>query len=114
MYLNLKDARVRTNLYKFCKRSSQKALEEHGIKKCPSCYGTGLKGVAESGDTTEYSWDTSSYCDNCDGIGYLGIDIKSSNKLTDQFFIHSGCKGQGCFKCDFSGIVDWVSNIMGN
>jgi len=86
---------------------------ESGIQICKDCHGTGLGGVWKSslgGD--DHGWDPNNYCDKCYGVGFININ-KKLKALSDEIFICNNCQGVGCSKCNLSGMVDWVANIMG-
>ena len=75
---------------------------------CNGCNGTGLGNVSHfDGD---YSWDGETFCDKCEGSGYLDFKETMIMKLCPY------CKGGGlnsnsdekCSKCNGEGILDWI------
>lgn len=100
----------RSNLFhEFLKRQDACYFEESSITKCQKCHTTGLANYKQMADGG--SWDTASFCDNCNGIGYKGVASEIQIDLLN--FVCKQCDGIGCVKCDHRGIVDWVTNIMG-
>ena len=90
-----------------------KYVEMYGesiFNKCVSCKGTGLFTDETS---LGYSWDCNSYCSDCDGYGGKFI-------MGEVIFECNECKGEHryekihCKKCQGSGYVDWVGNIINN
>jgi len=80
------------------------------IRPCNHCNGTGLDNIASlEGD---YAWDGSSFCDHCEGIGYLSWKETMTKKLCPR------CKGYGkigntpCSGCHGEGLVDWLRYMM--
>jgi DnaJ-class molecular chaperone len=71
-----------------------------GVRLCNDCSGTGLKGVSEFDGN--HCWDGTSFCDKCNGIGYLNWKETILEKLCPN------CDGGGCKSCDGDGIVDWI------
>ena len=82
-------------------KNSDIHLECH--RKCEKCSGTGLEGV--NGFDGSYSWDGVSFCDHCNGIGYIMF------KNTVLLKKCSYCDGAGCDKCNNQGILDWVQYL---
>ena len=95
-------------LYKLLKQHSLEHLHKNKIFMCETCNGSGLSATKNSDGS--YSWDTHSYCDNCFGVGFIGLS--KGTKIDDEHFICSKCNGVGC-KCCKMGIVDWVTHLMG-
>ena len=93
----------------FLRKQSLEYFIETGITTCSPCGATGLKASKIPGG--DYTWDTASFCDECNGIGYKGL--AGGIQVDLIHFICKKCDGIGCSKCDQMGIVDWVTNIMG-
>ena len=82
-----------------------------GVCLCNSCNGTGLEGV-RTNNYGDSSWDGSSFCDKCNGIGYLEW------KETDLYKLCPRCNGGGlaangygnikCSACNGVGVLDWI------
>lgn len=81
-------------------------FEETSIAKCEKCNGSGLK-VFRGSDQTISVWQPGDYCKSCRGFGYTGFDRVYNS------YICKSCNGKGCSKCDDTGMIDWVRNIMG-
>ncbi len=71
-------------------------FEKTGIHSCGHCNGRGI-----------FSQGVMHFCDNCGGIGYIGIE-----KLYGQFVCRT-CMGIGCPKCQRNGVVDWIVHARG-
>jgi len=101
MYLRGDDAIRANNINQFI-RNYVHVIEE-SFDRCEECKGTGLYGFRyhEQGA----SWDGVSYCDKCDGTGYINW-VKS-----DLFMVCNNCSGLGCKKCDHKGVVDWIQGM---
>ncbi len=70
------------------------------VRLCNKCKGTGLGNFYKhDGD---YSWDGTSFCDKCEGVGYLSWKETILVKLCPK------CKGGGCETCNDKGVLDWV------
>jgi DnaJ-class molecular chaperone len=94
---------IRSN---FLKNTSDEIRE---LSKCPKCSGTGLYAHFNKIDKT-YSWDCISYCDYCNGVGFI-LNIK--NILNDNgIYICENCNGRGCEKCNNTGFFNWIENIL--
>jgi len=91
----------------FLKKQNEAYFLESKIKKCSSCNGTGLSTSLHS---EGHSWDGTSYCGDCKGIGYTGLS--GGIQLDDLHYICSDCNGIGCSNCN-QGIVDWVTHARG-
>lgn len=101
----------RSNLFHgFLKKQPSSYFEETSISKCTKCEGIGLTHCGKMKDGSTH-WDAASFCEECNGIGYKGIAGTMSIDLLN--FVCKRCDGIGCKKCNNSGIVDWVTNIMG-
>ncbi len=99
---------------RFLKQQSECYFKENNIIQCEKCDGSGLdytKSYDEDADIFCSSWDTHSYCDNCSGIGHTGF--KDDIQIDLLNFICRYCDGVGCERCNDTGIVDWVTNMMG-
>ena len=109
MRLTPKQINRANTFHRFLKRQTHEYFAEQRIFTCSFCRSTGLQ-VSKLSDGG-FSWDTSSYCDECNGIGYKGL---VGGKQVDLLhYICKRCDGIGCPKCDQTGIVDWVANVMG-
>ena len=100
--------------HKFLKQQPINYFKKNHIILCEKCNGTGLdhtKIYDEENDNVICSWDTHSFCDNCNGIGYKGF--KDDIQIDLLNFICRNCDGIGCESCNNTGIVDWVTNMMG-
>ena len=86
-------------------------LAKNRIFTCNECKGTGLKGLYLTKYGKPIGWDCQSYCEKCEGIGFVG-NFKT-RKITDQIFLCAKCYGDGCSQCNHKGIVDWVAHVMG-
>jgi DnaJ-class molecular chaperone len=85
-------------------------LKENNIRLCPECKGTGLLGLTKYEDSG-YAWD-GSYCKTCDGVGFLVDDVE--NIVIDKSnYLCRECFGKGCTRCNYSGLVDWITHLMG-
>ena len=106
---------VRSNRFHlYLKQQSEKYFEENDIIPCEKCDRTGLNHFTwTDSENIIYGrgWDTTSYCDDCNGIGYKGRS--NTIRIDDLHFICRLCDGIGCDECNQTGIVDWVANIMG-
>lgn len=111
MRLSLNQEKRALNLFKFLKIQDSNYFEETDIKPCKKCNGTGLAGIWKNHDGSDYGWESGEYCRYCSGIGYTGI---ADNGQVDLLhYICRKCDGRGCIDCNYKGIVDWVSHIMG-
>lgn len=68
------------------------------IHKCGHCY---------SGYITKDNMISSSLCNRCGGMGYIGFE-----KIGEEFVCRN-CNGYGCDRCNRLGIVDWVQHANG-
>jgi len=84
------------------------------IEICKDCNGTGLSVTLYNKDSGDYGWNGTDYCDRCYGVGFININSIDSKfkSLTDSLYICSKCGGVGCSKCDYTGLVDWIKNVM--
>lgn len=92
------------------KNKTEKYLEERDVIPCNKCNRTGLSYTRMSdGDVC---WDGSTYCDECNGIGYKNIN--KGFKVGDDYekYLCRKCDGIGCSECD-KGIVDNIAHMMG-
>jgi len=85
-------------------------FKENKITPCEKCNNTGLGGYFENYDGTK-GWDTTSYCDECNGIGFKGVSNGFQVDLTN--YICRLCDGIGCKECNYTGVVDWITHMMG-
>jgi DnaJ-class molecular chaperone len=106
MFLSSKEIRRANNLYSYLKRKTQIELNEMEIDICSECQGTGLSEYQKL--ECGYYWDSKSYCEKCNGIGYIGLE-KQFNYV---IFICRFCNGVGCLKCNNTGFTDWISHVM--
>jgi DnaJ-class molecular chaperone len=98
------------NFFKQLLFTDSERLKKLEIIKCPKCYGTGLGGIVKL-QQGGYSWaDTTSYCENCHGVGYKGL--RNLKTFDDKKYICGKCNGVGCKDCD-EGFVDWITHAMG-
>ena len=106
------------SLHFFLKDQSEEYLNKIGVQKCKNCKSTGLAGFG--GTYNDYFWDMS-YCEECNGVGY--VNIPKSIPLTDETFLCPKCYGGHkyykpismltyCSYCNDTGVIDWVTNIM--
>lgn len=110
MYLNERQVNRANTFHVFLKHQPPEYFEEQDINPCKTCKATGLSGTSKLSDGG-LMWDTTSFCSDCNGIGYKGL---AGGKQIDLIhFICKQCDGIGCYKCEQKGIVDWVSNAMG-
>lgn len=109
MHLTQKQMQRGTLFHKFLKKQHPEYFEMTGIIKCTECSGTGLAGLYKNPDGT-CGWDTYSYCNKCNGIGYKGLS--GVVQIDDLHYMCKHCDGIGCSRCD-DGITDWVSHAMG-
>lgn len=98
------------NFFKQLLKTDPELLEEKGLTKCSKCDGTGLGGINKllKGG---YSWDPTQYCDECYGVGFLGI--RNLKTFDEKLFICGVCNGVGCGDCDQTGFTDWIAHAMG-
>jgi hypothetical protein len=102
--------KVRANMFhNILKHKNDKYFEENNIIPCKKCKKTGLSFFENSNG--ERSWDTNSYCDECNGIGFKGVANGLQVDLTN--FICRKCDGIGCKECNDTGVVDWIAHMMG-
>ena len=98
LYLRGNEALKATNVNIFIRNFANAV--ELSFNKCDECGGTGLYGVHRHEQGA--SWDGVSYCEKCDGTGY--IDWNKS----EAFTVCDACSGVGCSKCENKGVVDWI------
>lgn len=112
MKLGFKMAHRANTFYVFLKKQTTYYLKEQNISVCEICKGTGLANLQQhQGETITFSsWDGSSYCDKCEGIGYIGI--KEGMQIDLLHYICRNCAGLGCQFCN-EGVVDWIDHSMG-
>lgn len=112
MKLGFRMAYRANTFYMFLKKQSKDYLKEQDISKCEECGGVGLSNLQNIEDENlKYAaWDGSSYCDNCEGIGYLGV--REGMQIDLLHYICRNCAGLGCQSCN-EGIVDWIDHSMG-
>jgi len=75
---------------------------------CNDCKGTGLGNITNS--SQGFTWDGVSFCDECNGIGFLDWEETLFIKLCPD------CKGGGglnkvCTTCNGKGVLDWIQYI---
>ncbi len=109
MNLNQNQIRRANRFHAILKTKDDKYFEENIITPCIDCHNTGLS-YFENSDGTK-SWDTSTYCDECNGIGFKGVSNGFQVDLTN--FICRLCDGIGCDECSHTGVVDWIAHMMG-
>lgn len=83
---------------------------KYGINKCEECNNTGLEGWRKNNEV--YEWDnTKDFCDKCQGVGFINV---SKNWLKSyELFICTKCNGFGCNKCEYVGLINWISHARG-
>jgi DnaJ-class molecular chaperone len=108
MHLDAKQIQRSLIFFKFLKSRPQEYFKTSVIKPCGACKGTGLSGI--HGTSNDYSWDNYSYCDECHGVGYIGL--AGGIQIDDVHFICKKCNGIGCKHCN-NGITDWIAHAMG-
>ncbi len=98
--------------YVFFKKQSEDYLKKQDISKCKKCAGIGLGNVQtiEDGELKYSAWDATTYCDECEGIGYIGI--RGGIQIDLLHYLCRRCGGLGCPDCD-EGVVDWIDHSMG-
>jgi len=96
----------------FLRKQSEEYLKEQKIFKCKKCGGLGLGNVRtiEIEHLKSSSWDASTYCDECEGIGYIGV--REGIQIDLLHYMCGRCGGLGCLDCD-EGVVDWIDHSMG-
>jgi len=82
-------------------------FEKTELKICKKCNGAGIPIKKGSSDEITF-WNPGTYCDECGGIGYLGI-----KRIYDKYICSCEGKDQHCPKCKGDVVIDWISNIMG-
>jgi hypothetical protein len=80
-------------------------LFNSGISPCEECDGAGIP--VQGKETNLKAWNIGDYCVHCNGIGYVGI-------ITRERYVCKKCKGEGCDKCNFTGKVNWLDNLLGD
>jgi hypothetical protein len=128
MILKHDEVQKTNTIHKFLKSKNVKELEELKIYKCGHCNGTGIPKnenfMIWHSYVRKYMWDTVNFCKNCKGVGYVYLgnpdvsnlgdyDCLSGYNIDGVNFVCKSCNGMGCGKCNHTGIVDWVSHIMG-
>lgn len=98
------------NFFKQILNTDPESLEEKGLEKCNKCDGTGLGGITKL-HRGGYSWDPTQYCDECRGVGFLGM--RKLKTFDEKLFICGVCNGVGCEECEGSGFTDWIAHAMG-
>ncbi|RLD63312.1 MAG: hypothetical protein DRI84_09835 [Bacteroidetes bacterium] len=114
--MNLTEKQVaRANrFHAILKTKGKEYFKENNIVPCSCCDKTGLrytKMTDVNGEVYATGWDTSSFCNECNGIGYKGI--ANGFQIDILNFICRNCDGIGCGECNHSGVVDWVTHMMG-
>ena len=106
--MNLKPRQmIRANtIFKFLKTQTRNFLDEHKITSCKKCDGLGIMNKG-------YSWNGTEFCDECEGIGFVGLLIEGGIQVSDSLYLCRKCAGLGCRYCNEKGVVDWVSHAMG-
>jgi hypothetical protein len=82
-------------------------LKKTSIHKCKQCDASGLN-VLINKDSGVTFWDPGQdqVCSSCGGFGYSVKELKGD-------FLCKKCKGLGCGSCGGTGVLDWVSRVMG-
>ena len=104
MYLRETDQKI-ANKKREVIQNSDAHLECH--RKCEKCSGTGLS--CTYGFDGSYSWDGVSFCEDCNGTGYIMFKDTVLLKKCPE------CNGSGdsqahqlCDACGGKGILDWI------
>jgi hypothetical protein len=128
MILNYNDVRRINTIHGYLKSKSVEELEELKIYKCGHCNGTGIPKdnnyMIWHSYVKKYMWDTVNFCDKCKGVGYVYLGERDSSNLGEPGYLNGYsidginfvcklCDGKGCGHCDNTGIVDWISHLMG-
>ena len=96
------------NLFLKLRQQPIEWLVKHEIEICENCHGTGLNATKiQEG----YSWNGMDYCNECYGVGYIGI--KASMNFDGTHYVCPYCQSIGCNKCERTGFVDWIQHAMG-
>lgn len=122
MYLEFGELEVVNKKRDFILKTSSK--DTLSLCRCRKCKGTGLDKVYYSTDGKWTSWDATSYCDYCKGVGYL-----NPNEFDKTLYKCCICNGEGfilnpmhgtnnpfpkdCPNCKGFGFVDWIENLFG-
>jgi len=102
------DQRRKANsLFAKLKKQPKEWFEKNNIIKCELCEGSGLQ--ANKIPMGGYSWDGRNYCEECYGIGYLGI--ATGMQFDDGQYACKKCQTVGCPDCT-NGFVDWITHAM--
>ena len=107
--LNEKEMMRAHNLFVQLKKQPEKWFKDNGVTKCNKCNGTGLS-ASKLRDTGGYSWDTTSYCNTCYGVGFIGL--KRVLNFDGKKYMCPKCQTVGCHLCNRTGFVDWITHIM--
>ena len=107
MHLTYSQRRRADNLFKIFKNKPPEYFLKNSITMCKRCEGTGLSGGKND---IGFIWDGTSFCEQCYGVGYMGIG--DAIQIDDVTFLCRNCNGVGCGNCN-KGVTDWVSHIMG-
>jgi len=107
---SISEEKFKLNILEFLRRQSNEYHKKENIKKCKTCRGTGL--LLHYGTDINY-WDSRSYCSDCNGFGYSGLNDIDKGMIDTTHFVCKKCGGSGCDLCNYKGIVDWVTNAMG-
>jgi len=86
-----------------------KMYGESIFDRCQSCNGIGLANLQPLVDSV--AWDGSSYCSDCDGFGgkfVLGAEVFECDHCKHL----SLSERKHCKKCNGTGFVDWIENIL--
>ncbi len=110
MILSDRQTAKANNFFKNMLITKPQLLEEKGILRCEKCEGTGCGGITKL-LVGGYSWDPTQYCNECHGVGFLGL--RNLKTFDEKLFICGECNGVGCGECDQTGFTDWIAHAMG-
>jgi len=111
MKLDKNEERRCTAMNIFFKKMDHKQLAKNRIFTCNACKGTGLSGLYFGKRGNSIGWDCKSFCPECGGVGYRGNVHK--RQISNEIILCKYCYGSGCSNCNHTGIVDWVTYLMG-
>lgn len=106
MYYNDSVSSIRDRLHSIIKNFKEAFpdnFDECGLIICDKCNGTGIPVQGQAPGVTY--WQPGTYCSKCSGIGFNGY-----GRIYNEYLC--SCKGRGCKKCNDTGLVDWISNVM--
>lgn len=128
MILKHDEVKKTNSIHRYLKSKNIEELEGLKIYKCGHCNGTGIPRnnnyMIWHKDSKKYMWDTINFCEKCKGIGYVylgNLDVGNlgepgylnGDNIDGINFVCRSCSGAGCRHCNNTGIVDWVTYMMG-